>query len=236
MNTRIHESVRDDKGFTLVELAIVMVIIGLLIGGILKGQEMIANAQVNATIAQISGVDAASSTFRDMYDAMPGDMLLATTRIPGCAAPCINGGGNNSINSLPLVAAPGTEATNLFRHLGGADLLAGVTANMPAGTYLQAKINNVQLVPGSQAAAALGNAAANVARSGLYVGLSATGATGNTAALTPLQAGRIDRKRDDGNAITGSVIGGGGATCATAAGLYVENTQTATCILAARIN
>ena len=68
------EQIREDKGFTLVELAVVMIIIGLLVGGILKGQEMIANTQVTSTIAQIKAIDGAVGTFRDMYDAFPGDM------------------------------------------------------------------------------------------------------------------------------------------------------------------
>jgi prepilin-type N-terminal cleavage/methylation domain-containing protein len=46
-------------GFTLVELAIVMIIIGLLIAGVLKGQELIANARVTSTVAQVKAIDAA---------------------------------------------------------------------------------------------------------------------------------------------------------------------------------
>jgi prepilin-type N-terminal cleavage/methylation domain-containing protein len=52
-------------GFTLVELAIVMIIIGLLIAGVLKGQELIANARVTSTVAQVKAIDAAISTFKD---------------------------------------------------------------------------------------------------------------------------------------------------------------------------
>jgi len=72
------------KGFTLVELAIVMTIIGLLIGGILKGQELMQNARITATVSQVKSYSAAVTTFKDMYQAVPGDMLNAGTRLVGC--------------------------------------------------------------------------------------------------------------------------------------------------------
>ncbi|HIL28602.1 MAG TPA: prepilin-type N-terminal cleavage/methylation domain-containing protein, partial [Micavibrio sp.] len=84
---------KKQAGFTLVELAVVMIIIGLLIGGVLKGQELIANAQIASTVAGIKGIDAATSTFNDTYNAFPGDMSNALTRLPNCAAPCANGNG-----------------------------------------------------------------------------------------------------------------------------------------------
>lgn len=61
------------KGFTLVEIAIVLVIVGLLLGGILKGQEMIIQAKVKNTIADFSGVSAAYHGYLDRYRATPGD-------------------------------------------------------------------------------------------------------------------------------------------------------------------
>ena len=67
-------------GFTLVELAIVMIIIGLLIAGVLKGQELIANARVTSTVAQIKAIDAATSTFKDTYQALPGILRTPNTR------------------------------------------------------------------------------------------------------------------------------------------------------------
>ena len=76
------------KGFTLVELAIVMTIIGLLIGGILKGQELLENARVTSTIAQVKSYEAAVTSFRDVYDGLPGDLRNAGDRIPGCNANC----------------------------------------------------------------------------------------------------------------------------------------------------
>jgi len=81
--------IKTQKGFTLVELAIVMTIIGLLIGGILKGQELMDNARVSATIAQVKGIEAATTSFRDSYNSFPGDMPNANTRVPSCNANCV---------------------------------------------------------------------------------------------------------------------------------------------------
>jgi prepilin-type N-terminal cleavage/methylation domain-containing protein len=65
-------------GFTLVEIAIVLVIIGLLLGGILKGQEMIIQAKVKNSLTDFSGVSAAFYGYQDRYRAIPGDDPGAT--------------------------------------------------------------------------------------------------------------------------------------------------------------
>src|ERR1700732_4041122 len=81
---------RAQAGFTLVELAIVMIIIGLLIAGVLKGQALINNARVTSTVAQNKAIDAAISTFRDTYASLPGDLVNPAARLPNClAAPCV---------------------------------------------------------------------------------------------------------------------------------------------------
>lgn len=61
------------RGFTLVEIAIVLVIIGLLLGGVLKGQEMIIQAKIKNAIADYSGISAAYHGYLDRYRAIPGD-------------------------------------------------------------------------------------------------------------------------------------------------------------------
>ena len=61
------------QGFTLVEIAIVLVIIGLLLGGILKGQEMITQAKIKNAISDFSGISAAYHGYNDRYRALPGD-------------------------------------------------------------------------------------------------------------------------------------------------------------------
>lgn len=144
------------KGFTLVELAIVMTIIGLLIGGILKGQEMIANARVTATIAQVKAIEAATTTFRDAYNAFPGDIPQASQRVPGCTAACDdsdpaelgNGivgvrtyGGtaigqlfNGATQAADLDATAEESETVLFwAELSASNLLSGITTRMLNG-------------------------------------------------------------------------------------------------------
>lgn len=141
------------KGFTLVELAIVMTIIGLLIGGILKGQELMSNARVTATVAQIKGYDAAATTFRDKYEAIPGDMVGAATRLPGCTgapssctAAVVNGSvlgdnkvGSSTWNGTSAAQNANTSETELFwTHLLLSDLISGVTTAPIQGAAVQA--------------------------------------------------------------------------------------------------
>ena len=75
MNFR--KKVQDQRGFTLVEIAIVMVIIGLLIGGVLKGQGMIQNAKVKSVVKQADELRAAIMGFYDKFGVYPGDENLA---------------------------------------------------------------------------------------------------------------------------------------------------------------
>src|SRR5450830_824984 len=76
---------RKQTGFTLIEIAIVLVIIGLLLGGVLKGQELITAARVRNVAAQIDGVKIAYLGFQDRYRALPGDYEdnQARNNIPG---------------------------------------------------------------------------------------------------------------------------------------------------------
>lgn len=72
-----------NSGFTLIEIAIVLVIIGLLLGGVLKGQELINNARVRNIISQQDSYKAAFFAFQDRFRALPGDYAQASANIPG---------------------------------------------------------------------------------------------------------------------------------------------------------
>jgi prepilin-type N-terminal cleavage/methylation domain-containing protein len=114
------------SGFTLIEIAIVLVIIGLLLGGVLKGQELITSARVRNLISQQDGIKAAFFGFQDRYRALPGDYASASTNIT-CAGGCPNGDGNGHIDSPDTPGSTATVHEEIFAwtHLTAAGFLNG---------------------------------------------------------------------------------------------------------------
>lgn len=111
------------RGFTLIEIAIVLVIIGLLLGGILKGQELITSARVRNLISQMDGIKGAYFAFQDRYRALPGDYpgAQAFVNIPGLANNTIGGNGNGVIDDT----AASTESVLAWTHLSHAGFITG---------------------------------------------------------------------------------------------------------------
>jgi prepilin-type N-terminal cleavage/methylation domain-containing protein len=107
-------------GFTLVEIAIVLVIIGLLLGGILKGQEMITQAKIKNVIADISGVSAAMYGYQDRYRALPGDDKNSSRW--GLAPP---GTAGNGVIEGAYIGAAGVESMLFWDHLRRAGFISG---------------------------------------------------------------------------------------------------------------
>lgn len=138
------------KGFTLIELSVVLVIIGLLIGGILAAQSMINTAKIQAFVRQIGQFDIAVTTFKERYNSLPGD----SNTFPCSSGTCngnVSGDGNGYISDddlhyndmygetqqfwqqLSLVGLK-PETASLYSndyHLGM--IFTGATANMPEG-------------------------------------------------------------------------------------------------------
>ena len=86
-------------GFTLVEIAIVLVIIGLLLGGVLKGQSLIDSARVKNIIQQSTSLTSAVNAYQDRFRALPGDDVQGTPHAPGSAG---NGNGDGQIAEYQL--------------------------------------------------------------------------------------------------------------------------------------
>ncbi len=156
--------------FSLVELSIVLVILGLLVGGVLTGRSLIQSAQAKAQIAQIDAFRAATLTFRDKYFYLPGDIpdtiagRLNFTQ-GGSVYGGVSGDGNGIFDqggNWQMMGEPG----NFWVHLGQSGLINGsytlanrnsqdpnVTAYVPAAKlgdslYIQAfPVTTVQIVP-----------------------------------------------------------------------------------------
>jgi prepilin-type N-terminal cleavage/methylation domain-containing protein len=114
------------KGFTLVEIAIVLVIIGLLLGGILKGQEMITQAKIKNVIADFSGISAAYHGYQDRYRAIPGDDAGAT-RWTGITA----GNGNGQVWGYYNSQTNNAESRLWWNHLRQAGFVSGTGQAQP---------------------------------------------------------------------------------------------------------
>lgn len=245
---------KNEDGFTLVELAIVMIIIGLLIGGILKGQALIENARISAGVSQLKGTDSAVSTFRDAYNAFPGDMTAANAaaRIPNCAAaPCNNNGNGNGRLALDpsVLPALATEESAFWAQLSAADIMGGIVPQAAAVALNQSHpefevAGSIRVGYYNGLAAITGNptAAPNLPRAGHYLAvgtLTAVIAAAASDVLSPGQAFRLDTKIDDGSPNTGSIIGAGttAVNCMTAGvtGAYATARQGADCSLYMRI-
>jgi len=115
----------NQAGFTLIEIAIVLVIIGLLLGGVLKGQELINTARVRALNNSVDGITAAWFSFQDRYRAFPGDYTQATVNLPDPNSLIVDGNGNGQVGIGDAGADSPTERANVWVHLQAGGYITG---------------------------------------------------------------------------------------------------------------
>ena len=180
------------KGFTLVEIAIVLVIIGLLLGGILKGQEMITQAKIKNVVADFSGISAAYYGYQDRYRQIPGDDGGADTRWTGA----VKGDGNGVVSGAYNSTTDTDESRKWWDHLRRAGFVAGSGYAQP----FNAATGLIGVQTGDTAgAAAMGSDASGT---GGFSGLIICSAN-----LPDKIAIAVDTQMDDGVIGTGTVRG-----------------------------
>jgi prepilin-type N-terminal cleavage/methylation domain-containing protein len=207
------------SGFTLVEIAIVLVIIGLLLGGVLKGQEMIENSKAKNAIADMNGVSAAYNSYIDRFRRIPGDdgvIATLTARGGSWGTTGITAGDNDGAfeGTAAQVFGAGGESTAFWQHLRAAGFISGNPGDVGVGSIPRNAFNGLMGVGGTAASTAIG-------------------LTGNVVCLGNVpgkSARQIDTQLDDGISNTGSiraVQGANNVAPAAAAASYSDaNTYT----------
>jgi len=206
------------SGFTLVEIAIVLVIIGLLLAGVFKGQELIASARVKSLGAEIKAVSAAYYSYQDRYRAIPGDDSAAVAHlgalVNGVTVISAGTAANGLINTISwigaAVPAAGNQSSLFWNHTRAAGMLTGSGAS---GTSANA-VGGVLGVTSIAVMATVAGGANFVCSSGIENRI----------------AGFLDTYMDDGVSTTGAMQGAVGvpvaAGTASAADYFQVGTYT----------
>lgn len=201
---------RNQSGFTLIEIAIVLVIIGLLLGGVLKGQELINSAKVKNLATDFRNIPVFIYAYQDKYKALPGDDTNIATHLtggvaasactPAAAGKCATG--NGIIDGSWNATAVTDESYVFWQHVRLAGLAAGSTST-GAADYLP--VNALGGTIGLQSGS-------NIAANAPIKDLSATPVAirGTYVICSPNIMGKfakqLDIQLDDGNTATGLMM------------------------------
>ncbi len=178
------------RGFTLVEISIVLMIVGLMLAGVFKGQALIDSARVRSMASEVSGIRSAWYSFQERYRALPGDFRSAGTQIDSAA---VSGNGNGKIDG-------NAERAGVWQQLSLAGFINGTFNGEQAGV---GSASDVDCAPGS--------CPKNPFNGYYKIGYTAQAAdvdipaheifTGNNIPVGILA--ELDRKLDDGEPTTG---------------------------------
>lgn len=188
---------KNNSGFTLVEIAVVLVIIGLLLGGILSGQSLIRSMQAKDVIAMVDDLRAATGYFRQRHHYLPGDFPVSVAgEIPGVNPPGGNGNGaiNGTVNARGQ-ASVGSEVEAAPFHLFQDGFIGRIDSG-DSRRRIRTRYGAVHLV--------------SAANSGVATFTAANPTVRNVIVFFNLPrelVDEVDSRIDDGNRGTGRAIG-----------------------------
>lgn len=190
---------KKQRGFTLVELSVVLLIIGLIVTGIFAGQDLVENARLRSTVAQLESYNTAVQTFKLRYNEfLPGDIIGTSYGLTG------DGDASGLLQDADGAITNTTgEIRGFWNHLSQAGLIGGYYSDASAtsstvGTTFPAAKTGVGGI------GVYGVSSINYYQIGAQTSATAAASYDNT--LSPSQAFYIDSKLDDGNPFTGSIV------------------------------
>jgi len=213
-----------NNGFTLLELSIVIVIIGLIVAGISAGQSLVRQAGLRSVSTDIANFQAAKNSFKLAYDAKPGDMDNAFDYWgTDCAATDVlcNGDGYNRVEHLSQ------EMFRAWQHLSLADIISGSYTGTSDGIY--------SVIAGLNAPASdIGTGAYSMWYSTsappwdyigdmMVLGAQITSGGPDNALFTVAEMQSLDSKTDDGDVYSGRIFGQDGNDVAANSCVTVGN-------------
>lgn len=206
------------RGFSLLELAIALVVIGVMAAGVMKGRELLSHARFHAVASQVRDYRAAVFSFRDVYGSWPGDFDQASFSFD--ARGCNDGNGNGIID--------GRDADYFWLHLAQAGYIAypgvpeqGQKPRFGSG-FPESRLGGGFIVAYNPSPDLKGH----------WLILSGN-EDGKRALLTPKEARILSKKLEDGNPMTGDIQardGIGGGKCLTTHGQFTASTESS-CVM-----
>ncbi len=240
-------SSKNNSAFTLVELAIVIVIIGLITGGILGAQSLIASAKVNSAVTDIEKMGTGLKAFELEYNSLPGDLSDAydyfgddcgsnsTHDSSGC-----NGNGDKCIGGISSTCpAINWKYEGDYRRSLAHLNISGIIPNIPfsinsrsgdctVGKVIPKIFNGIYML--------YGDGQSQYVRTFQRASFSTQCRFSNYQVTTPQNIRKLDIKLDDGNGISGNFIGYSGNSCLSSSGIYNISNSNEDCGFMAKIN